>query len=122
VGKLYRDIGDTANAAGLFTKAVDACASGDACVQLASRLKSYELPASEIAPLMDGCGGKLGTASDKLRWAEGVADLLQDGAWAQKAFDGIAASFADGADKKRFERSRQMRTGYRFFGPGVQAH
>jgi hypothetical protein len=122
VGKLYRDIGDTANASGMFAKAVDACASGDACVQLASRLKSYELPVSEIAPLMDGCGGKLGTASDKLRWAEGVADLLQDGAWAQKAFDGIAGNFTDGSDKKRFERSRQMRMGYRFFGPGVQAH
>ncbi|MEW5771344.1 MAG: hypothetical protein AB1831_13390 [Pseudomonadota bacterium] len=122
VGKLYRNIGDNANANALFAKAVDACASGDACVQLAGRLKSYELPVSEIAPLMDGCGAKLGSAGDKLRWAEGVSDLLLDGAWAQKAFDGIAASFADGADKKRFERSREMRMGYRFFGPGVQAH
>ena len=122
VGKLYRDIGDNANASGLFAKAVDACASGDACVQLASRLKAYELPVSEIAPLMDSCGGKLGSNNDKLRWAEGVADLLLDGAWAQKAFDGIATNFASGADKKRFERSRQMRMGYSFFGPGVQAH
>jgi hypothetical protein len=122
VGKLYRDIGDNANASGLFAKAVDTCTSGDACVQLASRLKAYELPVSEIAPLMDNCGGKLGSNNDKLRWAEGVSDLLLDGAWAQKAFDGIATGFAAGADKKRFELSRQMRMGYSFFGPGVQAH
>ena len=91
-------------------------------MQLASRLKAYELPASEIAPLMDSCGGQLATVNDKLRWAEGVADLLMDGAWADKAYQGIAASFSSATDKKRFELSRQMRMGYRFFGPGVQAH
>ena len=120
--KLYRDIGDHAAANALFAKAVDACASGDQCVQLATRLKAYQLPAAEIAPLMDSCGGRLGGASDKLRWAEGVADLLLDKAWADKAYAGIAASFTAETDRKRFERSRQMRTGYRFFGPGVQAH
>lgn len=122
VGKLYRDIGDTGHASALFAKAVGACGNGDACVQLAGRLKSYELPVSEIAPLMSVCGAKLTSATDKLRWAEGVADLLLDNAWAQQAFAGIAASFAEGADRKRFECSCQMRVGYRFFGPGVQAH
>lgn len=122
IAKLYRDIGDNDAANALFGKAVEACASGDACVQLATRLKSYELPASEIGPLMTACGGKLTAANDKLRWAEGVSDLLLDGGWAKQAFDAIAGSFAGGADKKRFERSRQMRMGYRFFGPGVQAH
>ena len=120
--KLYRDIGDNAAANGLFAKAAAACASGDQCVQLANRLKSYELPASEIAPLMDSCGGHLASTNDKLRWAEGVADLLMDGAWASKAYQGIAGSFSSDAEKKRFELSRQMRMGYRFFGPGVQAH
>lgn len=120
--KLYRDIGDNAAANDLFAKAAAACASGDQCVQLASRLKAYELPASEIAPLMDSCGGQLATVNDKLRWAEGVADLLMDGAWADKAYKGIASSFSNATDKKRFELSRQMRMGYRFFGPGVQAH
>lgn len=122
IAKLYRDIGDNTAANALFNKAVEACASGDACVQLATRLKSYELPASEIGPLMTACGGKLAAANDKLRWAEGVSDLLLDGGWAKQAFDAIAASFTGGAEKKRFERSRQMRMGYRFFGPGVQAH
>lgn len=120
--KLYRDIGDNIAANDLFAKAAAACASGDQCVQLASRLKSYELPLSEIAPLMDNCGGQLATTSDKLRWAEGVADLLMDGAWADKAYQGIAGSFSSDADKKRFDLSRQIRMGYRFFGPGVQAH
>ncbi len=122
VGNLYRVIGDNAAANALFAKAANACASGDACVQLASRLKGYELPVSEIAPLMDGCGAKLAGNGDKLRWAEGVSDLLQDGAWAEKAFNGIAGSFTAVADAKALARSRQMRTGYRFFGPGVQAH
>jgi hypothetical protein len=120
--KLYRDIGDNAAANALFAKAAAACASGDQCVQLANRLKAYELPASEIAPLMDACGGHLSSTNDKLRWAEGVSDLLMDGAWADKAYKGIAGSFSAETDKKRFERSRQMRMGYRFFGPGVQAH
>jgi len=120
--KLYRDIGDSARANALFAKAVEACASGDQCVQLATRLKAYELPPSEIAPLMDDCGARLGSTNDKLRWAEGVADLLLDGAWADKAYGAIAGSFTSEADKKRLALSRQMRMGYRFFGPGVQAH
>ncbi len=120
--KLYRDIGDNAAANALFAKAVDACASGDQCVQLATRLKAYELPTSEIGPLMDACGSRLGNTGDKLRWAEGVADLLLDQAWADKAYAAIAGAFSTEADKKRFERSRQMRVGYRFFGPGVKAH
>ncbi len=120
--KLYRDIGDNTAANALFAKAAAACASGDQCVQLANRLKAYELPVSEIAPLMDSCGGNLASTNDKLRWAEGVADLLQDGAWADKAYNAIAGSFSGETDRKRLELSRQMRTGYRFFGPGVQAH
>ncbi len=122
IAKLYRDIGDGAQADALFAKAVEACTSGDQCVQLATRLKAYELPPSEIAPLMDRCGARLANANDKLRWAEGVADLLLDGAWADKAYDTIAGSFTSDAERKRFALSRQLRTGYRFFGPGVQAH
>jgi hypothetical protein len=64
----------------------------------------------------------MSSVNDKLRWAEGVADLLLDGAWADKAYTAIAASFSSATDKKRLEVSRQMRRGYRFFGPGVQAH
>ena len=121
-GNLYRVIGDNAAANALFAKAAAACSNGDQCVQLASRLKSYELPASEIVPLMDTCGGQMSSVNDKLRWAEGVADLLMDGAWADKAYNAIAGSFSTETDKKRLALSRQMRMGYRFFGPGVQAH
>jgi hypothetical protein len=120
--KLYRDIGDNTAANALFAKAAAACSSGDQCVQLASRLKAYELPVSEIVPLMDTCGSHLASANDKLRWAEGIADLLLDKAWADKAYKGIAGSFSSAIDKKRFDLSHQMRMGYTFFGPGVQAH
>lgn len=119
IGKLYREVGDSANAAVMFNKAVEACNGAEGCLQLASRLKGYGLPASEIIPLMDACGGKLASGSDKLRWVEGVSDLLLDTEWTAKAYAGIAAAFSDETGKKRFERSRQMRLGYRFFGPGA---
>ncbi len=122
IGKLYRDLGDGASAQAQFDKAVAACTSGEACVQLASRLKADGMAPAALAALMDACGGKLASATDKLRWVEGVADLLLDADWAAKAYAGIAGSFTDEVGKKRLERSRQMRLGYRFFGPGVQAH
>lgn len=122
VARLYRDLGDTASAQAMFAKASEACTSAEQCIQLARRMKACELPASEIIPYMDRCGSKLAGADEKLRWAEGVADLLLDSTWAEKTYAGIASAFTDEAGRKRFERSRQMRLGYRFFGPGVQAH
>jgi hypothetical protein len=122
IGKLFANIGDDSTAKAMFAKAVDACASGEACVQLASRLNNLEVAKADIGALMAGCAGKLASAGDKLRWAEGVSDLLLDQAWADKAYAAIAGGFTDETGKKRFARSQQMRTGYRFFGPGVQAH
>jgi hypothetical protein len=101
---------------------VEACANGEACVQLASRLNNLEMSKADIGALMAGCAAKLSSAGDKLRWAEGVADLLLDQDWADKAYATIAGGFTDEIGKKRLARSQQMRTGYRFFGPGVQAH
>jgi hypothetical protein len=122
IGKLYLDLGDGAKAKAMFDKAVQACTTAEDCVQLASRLKTYELPRADILAVMDACGDRLDQADDKLRWAEGVADLLLDGEWAEKTYERIAPAFTSERDRKRFERSRQMRMGYRFFGPGVQAH
>ena len=122
IGKLFADLGDDSTAKAMYAKAVDACTSGEGCVQLASRLNNLELAKADIAALMDKCGAKLASAGDKLRWAEGVADLLLDSDWAARAYAAIAGSFTDEAGKKRLARSQQMRTGYRFFGPGVQPH
>lgn len=122
IGKLFANLGDASTAKAMYAKAVDACASGETCVQLANRLANLEIAKSEIAVLMDGCGAKLASAGDKLRWAEGVADLLLDPDWTAKAYAAIASSFTDEVGRKRLARSQQMRTGYRFFGPGVQAH
>lgn len=122
IGKLYRDMGDEAQAMALFTRAGQACANAEQCLQLARRMRVYELPAKQIVPVMDACAGILKTPSDKLAWAEGVTDLLLDKDWAQQAYASIEKDFVAEADRKRFERSRQMRLGYRFFGPGVQAH
>ncbi|MBK6743237.1 MAG: hypothetical protein IPG66_09770 [Hydrogenophilales bacterium] len=122
IGKLFGDLGDASTAKAMFAKAVDACSSGESCVQLASRLNNLEIAKADIAALMSGCAGKLSGATDKLRWAEGVGDLLLDQDWADQAYAAIAGSFTDEAGKKRLALSQQMRTGYRFFGPGVQAH
>lgn len=122
IGRLFADLGDDSTAKAMYAKAVEACTSGEACVQLANRLNLLNIGKADIAALMDGCGARLANAADKLRWAEGVADLLLDDAWTEKAYAAIAGSFTDEVSKKRLARSQQMRTGYRFFGPGVQAH
>jgi hypothetical protein len=121
IGKLFADLGDASTAKAMYAKAVESCSSGESCVQLASRLNGY-IGRSEIGELMSDCVGKLNSASDKLRWAEGVSDLLLDDAWTKQAFNTIAGSFSGEVDKKRLARSMQMRGGQRFFGPGVQAH
>jgi hypothetical protein len=90
--KLYRTSVTTPPPTPCSAKAVEACASGDQCVQLASRLKAYELPSPRSAPLWTPAAASLGNAGDKLRWAEGVADLLLDQAWADKAYAAIAGS------------------------------
>ncbi|HEX8980135.1 MAG TPA: hypothetical protein VF811_10545 [Parasulfuritortus sp.] len=122
IGKLFADLGDASTAKTMYAKAVDACSTGEGCVQLASRLNAYQIAKTEIGDLMTKCGTKLSSANDKLRWAEGVSDLLLDGDWAGQAYAAIAGSFTDETGKKRLARSQQMRVGYRFFGPGVQAH
>ena len=122
IGKLFQELGDDSTAKAMYAKAAESCGSADACLQTAKRMKEYGLSAGEIGAYMDACGARLGSPSDKLRWAEGVSDLLLDADWAAKAFDSIAGAFADDIGKKRLARSRQMRMGYRFFGPGVQAH
>jgi hypothetical protein len=122
VAKLYHDIGHSDAAGATFVKAADSCADADAALQLAHRLKGFGMDGSTIAGLMDGIGSRLSSAGQKLAWAAGVADLLMDKEWAQKTYDGISGSFSDEVEKRAFERSKQMRMGYRFYGPGAQPH
>ncbi len=122
IGRLYAELGDESTARAMYAKAVESCTSAEACVQLARRMKEYGLSGAGIGEYMTGCGARLASAHDKLAWAEGIADLLLDPDWAERAYASIAASFGDPLGNKRFERSRQMRVGYRFFGTGVQAH
>jgi hypothetical protein len=122
IGKLFADIGDESTATAMYRKAAESCASADASLQLAKRMKDYGLGGMDIASYMDIAGAKLSSPNDKLRWAEGVSDLLLDSDWAATAFDRIAADFGDEIGRKRLARSRQMRGGHRYFGPGVQPH
>ena len=122
IGKLFADLGDASTAKAMYAKAVAACTSGEGCVQLASRLNVYRIAKAEIGELMSACVGKLTSANDKLRWAEGVSDLLLDSTWTAKAYAAIAGAFGDETGKQRLARSQQMRLGYRFFGPGAEAY
>jgi len=122
VAKLYHDMGATDAASATFARAADACQTADEALQLATRLQSYGLEKSRIADLMDGVGARLNSASDSLRWAAGVADLLMDKDWMKKTYDGIADKFKSEAEKRALSQSEQMRLGYRFYGPGVQPH
>lgn len=53
--------------------------------------------------------------ADKLRWAEGIADALNDKAWATEVYGQLAGQFS-GADAARFELSRRSRADLNFFG------
>jgi len=122
IGKLFAEIGDESTATAMYRKAAETCATPAAAVQLGKRLREYGMANEEIGAYMDVAGSKLAAAADKLRWAEGVSDLLLDPDWAARAYATIAGDFSDAVGMKRLDRSRQMRVGYRFFGPGVQAH
>ncbi len=122
IAKLYADLGDADTAKAVYTKAAESCASAEACLQLANRMKGNGVANGDIAGYMDICGARLSSSAEKLTWVEGVSDLLMDDAWADKAYASIAGAFSDAVGSKRLALSRQIRTGYRFFGPGVQAH
>lgn len=122
VAKIYHDMGAADQATAAFARAADACQNADESLQLATRLKSYGLENSRIADLMDGVGARLDGASETLRWAAGVADLLMDKDWMQKTYASIADQFKSETEKRAFAQSEAMRLGYRYYGPGVQPH
>jgi len=61
------------------------------------------------------CGTHLSKPADKLRWAEGIADALNDKAWATEVYGQLAGQFS-GADAARFELSRRSRADLNYFG------
>ncbi len=115
IGRLYASMGNGAKADELYTAAAAACADGDACIQFIDRLKGFALPADILKKWYAECGTHLSKPADKLRWAEGIADALNDKAWATEAYGQLAGQFS-GADAARFELSRRSRADLNYFG------
>jgi hypothetical protein len=113
IGRLYAEMDDAAKADELFAAAAAACDSGDACIQFIDRLKGFALPAAALKKWYTECGSHLSRPVDKLRWAEGIADALNDKPWATEVYAGLAGQFGGDA---RFELSRRSRADLNYYG------
>ncbi len=113
LGRLYANMGNAARADALYAAAAASCASGDACIQFIDRLRSFALPAETLKNWYAECGAHLKQPTDKLRWAEGIADVLNDKAWASEAYAQLAGQMSGDA---RFELSRRSRADLNYFG------
>ena len=115
IGRLYASMGNHEKADELFAAAAAACTNGDACIQFIDRLKGFALPAVALKKWYAQCGAQLQSPADKLRWAEGIADALNDKTWASEVYGELAGQFS-GADVARFELSRRSRADLNYFG------
>lgn len=113
IGRLYASMGDDVKADELYAAAAASCSDGDACIQFIDRLKGFALPADTLKKWYAKCGDHLSKPADKLRWAEGITDALNDKVWAADAYAQLAGQF--GGDS-RFELSRRSHAGLGYFG------
>ena len=115
IGHLYAGMGNAAKADELFSAAAAACTNGDACIQFIDRLKGFALPADILKKWYAECGTHLSKPADKLRWAEGIADALNDKTWATEVYGQLAGQFS-GTEAARFDLSRRSRADLNYFG------
>ena len=115
IGQLYTRMGNAAKADELYAVAAASCTHGDACIQFIDRLKGFALPADALKKWYAECGTHLSQPADKLRWAEGIADALNDKAWATEVYGQLAGQFS-GVDAARFDLSRRSRADLNYFG------
>ena len=115
IGHLYASMGNSAKADELYAAAAASCPNGDACIQFIDRLKGFALPTETLKKWYAECGSHMRRPTDKLRWAEGIADALNDKPWATEVYDQLAGQFS-GPDAARFELSRRSRADLNYFG------
>jgi len=120
LGRLYAAMGNTEKADALFTAAATACHTGDECIQFIDRMKGYALPGDTLRKWYAICGQHLTAPADKLRWAEGIADTLNDKTWANEAYADLATQMPAELTA-RFAQSRQSRADKNFYG-SVRRH
>jgi hypothetical protein len=115
IGRLYATMGNAAKADEYYAAAAATCTSGDACIQFIDRLKGFAMPNDALKKWYAECGTHLKQPADKLRWAEGIADALNDKAWATEVYGQLAGQFS-GAESARFDLSRRSRADLNYFG------
>lgn len=81
---------------------------------LTERLKALKFNLEEIKKLY-ASGSKLSSPKEKLSWAEGIVDLLNDKDWTAKVFKEIASGFRSDDEKEIFETSKKIRLEGKFF-------
>lgn len=120
IGRLYAEMGNTARAEALYAAAAAACKTADAAIQLINRLRSYGLTRDALRKWYAECGKQLSDPLERLRWAEGIVDELNDRAWAAEVYRELDRQFS-GSDRARFEFSRKTHADLDYYGP-VRRH
>lgn len=115
IGQLTAQAGDASGAESIYLQAAALCVSGEACLQLLQRLKSYELPETQLRRIYEACGNALTTPAEKLRWVEGISEVFRDHAWAAQAYAALEGQFTGAENKARFAQSRMSRIGDAFY-------
>jgi Tetratricopeptide repeat len=115
IGRLYASMGNHAKADEYYAAAAATCTNGDACIQFIDRLKGFAMPVEVLKKWYAECGTHLSQPADKLRWAEGIADALNDKAWASEVYGQLAGQMS-GPNAARFDLSRRSRADLNYFG------
>ncbi len=115
LGHLLATMGDGDRAVRLYEQAARVCSSGIQCVQLANRLRQYGLEQETLRRIYAIGKENLTVDQERLRWAEGIFDVLQDSQWAAEVYDELAKSMTSDPERRAFLASRASRLERRFF-------
>lgn len=118
IGCLLRDLGDREAASRHFLMAARACSNASQYVQLINRLRASGVELEELHRIYATGEDTLKSPWDRLRWAEGIHDMLGDRAWAAEIYQRIATEFTSESEQAVFELSRRTRLGKPFYGDG----
>jgi hypothetical protein len=115
LGHLVATMGDGSRAVRLYEQAARACSTGTDCVQLANRLRQYGLERDALRRIYAMGKENLQEEQERLRWAEGIFDVLQDSQWASEAYAELAKSMTSEQQRRAFLASRASRLERRFY-------
>lgn len=114
IAKVVAALGDDDRAAATYQQAADACSTASECGQLVKQLRTDGVD-EQLQKEVYAKGESLGSASQKLQWAEGIVGLFADTDWAEKAYSAIESDFADESTAFIFANSKKRYLGERHF-------